>query len=299
MSFSVSLRDAPRDPHLQMNLQERFARLEDTLLSQFREAGFVQHRGDRGENREELLRDFLERHLPQKYGVLKGEIISREGARSHSADIIIYDALNAPVLYSGRTAVVPVESVYGIIEAKSTLSKAELVDAIGKVESFKRLAPRDLSVIQTREYMTVHRPCRPFGAVVGYRLGDNSLSSLSANLEEENRRIHDVNYFANVVAVLGEGLLHFELVDFAKGTKEPLLDTDRFVDWTLTKHKHAREGTQGDEDMVRSVAVAAGDRTFGRFFVFLLIMLERLRLGVPDLGRYYDPDLPMMIVRES
>jgi hypothetical protein len=37
-----------------MNIQERFARLEDTLLSQFREAGFVQHAGDRGENREEI-----------------------------------------------------------------------------------------------------------------------------------------------------------------------------------------------------------------------------------------------------
>ncbi len=282
-----------------MNLQERFARLEDTLLSQFREAGFVQHAGDRGENREELLQAFLERHLPRKYGVLKGEIITASGETSHSADIIIYDALNAPVMYSGRTAVLPIECVYGIIEVKSTLSKAEFLDTLRKVESFKRLAPRDLTVIQTREYVTLHRPSRPFGAVIGYRLGDNSLSSLARNLEEENKRIHDVNYFTNIVAVLGEGLLHFELVDFIKGTKEPLLDTDRFVDWLLTKQKHLAEGKPIDQDLVRAVTLSAGDRTFGRFFVFLLIMLERLRLGIPDLGRYYDPDLPLMIARES
>lgn len=39
-----------------MDLSERFARVEETLLSQFREAGFVQHQGDKGENREEILR---------------------------------------------------------------------------------------------------------------------------------------------------------------------------------------------------------------------------------------------------
>jgi len=39
--------------------------------------------------------------------------------------------------------------------------------------------------------------------------------------------------------------------------------------------------------------------TFGRFFVYLLIALERMRLGVADLGRYLDPDMPMAIRRES
>lgn len=282
-----------------MDLRERFARLEDTLLAQFREAGFVQHAGDRGENREELLQAFLEKHLPIRYGVLKGEILTQDGSKSHSADIIIYDALNAPVLYSGRTAVLPVESVYGIIEVKSTLSKAELLDATRKIEAFKRLAPRDLSVIQTREYTTVHRPSRPFGIVVGYQLGSNSLASLHENWEQENQRIHDVNYFVNVVAVLGVGLLHYEVVNLSLGTKELQLDTDQLIELVLTAHKRANN-KEGEEPLIlRIVEDAAGDRTFGRLFVFLLIMLARLRLSVPDLGRYYDPSMPMMIVRES
>lgn len=282
-----------------MDLQDRFARLEETLLAQFREAGFVTHAGDRGENREEILHSFLERHLPKKYGVLKGEIITQDGSKSHSADIIIYDSLNAPVLYKGRTAVLSVESVYGIIEVKSTLSKQEFVDASNKIESFKRLAPRDLSVIQTRDYVTVHRPTRPFGIVLGYRLGGNSLESLRANWREESDRIHDVNFFVNLVVVLGTGLLHYESVNFTQGTRDLLLDTDRFVDLVSTVHKRDANKESVDEMLLRIAEIDDNERTFGRFFVFLLMMLSGLRLAVPDLGRYYDPELPMMVVRES
>jgi hypothetical protein len=282
-----------------VNLSDRFAHVEETLLSQFREAGFIQHQGDKGENREEILREFLSRHLPKRYGVAKGEIITRDGTHSHSADIIIYDAANAPLLYSGKTAVIPIEGVYGIIEVKSTLSKSELLDTTQKIEKFKRLSPRELSVIQTREYVTVHRPSRPFGIVVGYQLGDNSLTSLRSNWDEENKRIHDVNHFANVIAILGVGLLHFEVINLSAGTKELLLDTDQFVTLLLTAQKRAERNEQSDEILLRVVESATADRTFGRLFIFLLIMLARLRLSVPDLGRYYDPELPMMIIRES
>jgi hypothetical protein len=282
-----------------MNLPEFFGFVEETLLSRFREAGFVLHSGDKGDNREEILREFLEKHLPRKYGVIKGEVITKTGAHTHSADIIIYDAVHAPILYNGRTAVVPIESVYGIIEVKSSLSKAELLDAATKINKFKQQAPRDLSVIQTREYVTVHRPSRPFGIILGYQLADNSLDSLSQNWLEENFRIHDVNYFANLVTVLGAGLIHYEAANLTRGTKEMLLGTDQFVDMVLTAQKRARNNEQADEIVIRTISDAAGQKTFGRFFVYLLIMLQRMKLSVPDLGRYLDPNMPMMITRES
>jgi len=282
-----------------MDIREFFERVEDTLLARFRESGFIDHSGDKGENREDLLREFLKDHLPKQYGVLKGEIVTKDGAKSHAADVIVYDALSSPVLYKGKTAVVPIEGVYGIIEVKSRLSKAELVDAIRKIEAFKRLAPRDLGVIQTREYVTVHRPTRPFGLVFGYQLADNSLKSLSENWLEENQRIHDVNYFANLVCVLGVGLLHYEMVNLNLGTKELLLDTDQFVNLVQTAHKRTANDEPQDEIKLRVVEEAAGQRSFGRFLVYLLIMLARMKLVVPDLGRYLDPSLPLMIIRES
>jgi hypothetical protein len=282
-----------------MDIREFFERVEDTLLARFRESGFVDHAGDKGENREDLLREFLEQHLPKRYGVLKGEIVTSSGMKSHASDVIVYDALNSPVLYKGKTAVVPVESVYGIIEVKSRLSKSELLDAIRKIEAFKRLAPRDLSVIQTREYVTVHRPSHPFGIVLGYQLADNSLKSLRENWVEENQRIHDVNYFTNVVCVLGVGLLHYEMFNLSLGTKELLLDTDQFVNLVLTAQKRAANNEPQDEIKLMPVENLATQRSFGRFFVYLQILLARMKLSVPDLGRYLDPALPLMIVRES
>lgn len=281
-----------------MDMQAFFSSVEDSMLALYRQAGVVRHSGDRGENREQDLRDFLCQHLPKKYGITKGEIITQTGERSHAADIIIFDASSCPVLYSHHTAVLPVEGVYGIIEVKSKLSKSEFQDCIKKIERFKSLAPRDLSVIQTREYTTVHRPTRPFGAVFAYEVADNSLQSLFANYNEECERIHDVNYFTNLVAVLGVGLIHFEKIDWQIGERTLLLDTDEFVNLVLTMEKRRRDNEEVPF-MHRSVADPAADKTFGRFFIYLLLMLERMKLGTPDLGRYLDPSLPLQITRES
>jgi hypothetical protein len=117
---------------------------------------------------------------------------------SHSADIIIYDAVNCPVLYQGQTSIVPVECVYGIVEVKSKLSKSELIDAMGKIEPFKRLAPLDPSVVRTREYVTVERRSRPCGIAFGFALDRNSLGSLAENYTAAHARIHDVNYYTNL-----------------------------------------------------------------------------------------------------
>ncbi len=282
-----------------MDVPELFRQHEATVSARARQAGIVQHAGDRGGAREEILRGFLAQHLPTKYGVTKGEVVTRSGAHSHAGDILIYDSVNCPVLHVGDTQVLPIEGVYGVIEVKSGLSKAELLDAITKIEAFKRLPPRDLSVIRTREYVTVHRPSRPFGIVFGFNLVDNSMDSLLSNWHEANTAIHDVNYMANLIAVLGEGLLLVEHVDWSLGQIGPLLDTDDFVRLMLTQQKRAQADEPALDVQIREVFEPAGENTFGRFLVYLLMILEQLKLGVPDLGQYVDPNLPLTIHRES
>jgi len=290
---------APRFRLGGVDVSELFRQHEATISARAREAGIVQHAGDRGGNREEILRSFLSQHLPKKYGVTKGEVVTKSGAHSHAADVLIYDSINCPVLYIGDTQVLPIEGVYGVIEVKSGVSKAEFVDAIAKIEAFKRLAPRDLSVIRTRDYVTVHRPSRPFGVVFGFDLVDNSLDSLLANWHEANLAIHDVNYMANLIAVMGHGLLLVEHVDWSLGQMGPMLDTDEFVRVMLTQEKRAAAGEPPQDVQTRAVLERAGENTFGRFLIYLLMMLEQLKLGIPDLGQYLDPNLPMTIHRES
>jgi len=281
-----------------MNLNDLFASIETTLLSRFKESGFVQHSGDKGENREEILRKFLVKHLPKRFGVTKGEVITKDAKRSHAIDIIIYDAINCPVLYSEKTSIVSIEGVYGIIEVKSSLSKVEFCDAADKICNFKKLAPRDLGVIATRQYVTVHRASRPFGIVLGYQLAGNSLDSLKKNWQEQCDQVHDVNYFCNMIAVLGQGILSYENVNLSKGEKHLLLDTDEFVNLVLTAQKKTNNNEQIDETILRIITESESDRTFGRLFTYLLIMLTKMKLNVPDIGQYIDPDLPIAIVQE-
>jgi hypothetical protein len=281
-----------------MKLDELFQRIEATLSARLNEAGFVQHSGDKGENREQVLMEFLSEHLPSRYGIAKGEVITKSGERSHSADLIIFDRATCPVLYSGRTKIIPIEGVYGIIEVKSTLSKAEFDDCITKIEQFKRLAPRDLSVIQTRGYVTVERSSRPFGLIIGCSLGSNSLESLVRNWQEQNQRIHDVNCFTNAIAVLGQGILYFEKVDLDAGEKYPLLGTDEVVQLVETAHKRERNKEPQQEVLLIEKLERLEGRTFGRLFTFLLSILSRMKLNPPDLGQYVDPDMPHMVIRE-
>jgi len=274
-----------------------FLNIESSISAQFETSKIISHSGDKGENREQFLIDFLSKHLPKRYGVVKGQVINKHGEISHAIDIIIYDAVNSPLFFSEKTAILPVEGVYGIIEVKSSLSKSEFLDAASKIDSFKKMAPRDLGVIATDEYVTVHRSSRPFGVVFGYGLSDNSLDSLSNNWREQCNSVYDVNYFVNYVFVLKQGLLRYEKINFSTGEKDILISTDEFVDLVLSQKQKESQGMENDEIILKIVKETMTDGSFGRFFVYLLILLGGMKLNVPDLSQYIDNNLPIMVVR--
>lgn len=281
-----------------MPLKQLFKSIEKTILAQYEQSSSIYHQGDKGENREEFLIEFLRTHLPLKYGVTKGEVMTIHGERSHAIDIIIYDALNCPVFYAGKTKILPIEGVYGIIEVKSSLSKAELLDATNKIEKFKRLAPRELSIVEKEEYVTVRRASRPFGIVLGYSLSSNSLNSLKENWQTQTIQAYDVNFFANLICVLGEGIIHIHQYNLSQGTHQPLLDTDEFVDLILTVKNRQKNGQELDEIIFKYLIDEAKDLSLGRFMTYLQVMLNRMKLNQPDLTRYIDPELDMTIIKE-
>jgi len=67
----------------------------------------AQHAGIRGTLYEQLLRDFLRDHLPQRFHVGSGQVLSSQGAMdsqglfynlSRQMDVVIFDSLNHPRL---------------------------------------------------------------------------------------------------------------------------------------------------------------------------------------------------------
>lgn len=100
---------------------------------------------------EASVRDWLESFLPKRYGVTSG-FIRAQGLpapyQSSHFDVIIYDQLEAPILWiednkdksnSGRTRIIPAEFALAVLEVKSAFNRRTVREAIAKLEELKPL----------------------------------------------------------------------------------------------------------------------------------------------------------------
>lgn len=98
---------------------------------------------DRGTPREVAIRNALSAFLPRRYGVTHGHVVSAAPAWSRQSDVIIFNALEAPVFCQDdgfQGTVLPAESVFGVLEVKSSLSDKEFSDAADKIADFKKVS---------------------------------------------------------------------------------------------------------------------------------------------------------------
>lgn len=101
------------------------------------------HSKIKGGRTEEHVRDFLRQRLPQSVGVTSGEIIDAQGNRSREVDVIVYDAMNSPLLFAGDTdgsILVPAEAVIAAVEVKSRLRSEHVNELITHCRSIKSLS---------------------------------------------------------------------------------------------------------------------------------------------------------------
>ena len=86
--------------------------------------GVLPHYGERGENNEERVRDFLGKVLPRKFSVGTGFVVcsNPEIPTSSQTDVVIYDEFhNSPLHRELAAYVYPAEIVYGTIEVKGKI----------------------------------------------------------------------------------------------------------------------------------------------------------------------------------
>ena len=101
---------------------------------------FAMHRGAAGDRREDLVTNFLENHLPKRFGVRCGFAISSDGWASQQADVLVVDKdNNAPLHPNSSHELWPVEAVYALVEVKTQLPPSELKDSVDKCRRIKRL----------------------------------------------------------------------------------------------------------------------------------------------------------------
>lgn len=106
-----------------------------------------------GDELEVALCQILSNILPDKFGVCRGFLVSKNGARAGD-DIIIYDRLNFPLIRQNSLndfslkQQVPIEAVYAYIECKNTINTREVLDkSIDQISKVKKLLfERDLKL---------------------------------------------------------------------------------------------------------------------------------------------------------
>lgn len=192
-----------------MDIKKVFSGISSKLLNDFSISSEINHQGNKGSYRESSLKEFLlSGRLPKRFGIGTGEIIGRTKNVSKQSDLIIFDQLDGiSFIYNDDIQVYPIESVFGVIEVKSSLSKVELIKALDNIKSVKSLVP-DESYTEKGSFFTntLKRP-RPFGIIFAYSLCNNSLESLLINVqgwEKEN----DKEFWSNLIVILNEGIIY-------------------------------------------------------------------------------------------
>ncbi|MDX2306898.1 MAG: DUF6602 domain-containing protein [Hyphomicrobium sp.] len=128
-----------------MALPTYFAGLSNELHHQAQRIrnSFRSHRPTSGSNREAVIRKFLAHHIPSRFGIGEGIVISRADQVSNQADVVIYDKqFNEPLNSDLPAKLFLAESVFALIEVKTELTPSQLDDSLSKCIKFKRLERR-------------------------------------------------------------------------------------------------------------------------------------------------------------
>ncbi len=197
-----------------MNLKEVFEAIGTTMLSDFEHIHKqIKHHGERGSEREAVLKRFLGTYLPSRYAVSDGEIVDAFGQTSCQCDLIIYDPFTCPLLLAGKDyRVFPAEPIFAVIEVKSVLTNSELEDAVKKIKSVKDLNRKNgpiIGAIFAFKSGRTHEPTRK----IGYKLQELSVELLPYQ-------------YTDLVCVLDSGIIELR----SEVTRKEL-SGHRFIAW--------------------------------------------------------------------
>ncbi len=184
-------------------MEKYFIDASEELISKYRKCGNSKHSPTVGAGREVVLKSFLRGILPKRVGLCSGHVFC-EDQQSKQVDIIAYDADATNGLpLEDDIKLIPAESLLGIIEIKSKLSKTKLIEGIDNIQSVIDLIPPPVN-----NYF--EPPRKPFTIIFAYELERNSLDSLSRNLNNTLAEMEKPKTLVNLVCVLNKGLIYLD-----------------------------------------------------------------------------------------
>lgn len=172
------------------------------MRSEFEDArNNVPHRGEAGGEGEDIVRKFLNDHLPARFRATGGFIIDKADQISGHTDVIIYDAFNCPVYRTGeRTMVIPNDNVASVVEVKFQLTTSLLDSALDKIHEAKNLTHTP--------HLEGHTPgelITAFGIIFAFECNltfETVVQRWIAKLSEEN----PLNKSCSLIVILDKGI---------------------------------------------------------------------------------------------
>ncbi|HAV5302545.1 DUF6602 domain-containing protein [Acinetobacter baumannii] len=220
-----------------MEIKKIFNLISQKMMAEFYISAEFNHHGVKGDYREDALKNFLENgKLPKQYKLGNGEIISSYSQTSKQTDLIVYDN-NKSIIFqaSDSIQIYPIETIYGIIEIKSKLSKQKLNEGLENIKSLKQIhSPSFISKKLGPTSTVTYGNTPPFGVIFAYDLGGNSLDSLEENLREWCSK-NPASVWPNMICVLNQGLILFR-----EGLKDRL-HSNEITDECTTIGLHFKE----------------------------------------------------------
>lgn len=168
------------------------------------------HPGGKGTEVEDILKEFLNSHMPKRFLATSGIIIDNENNSSKQTDVIVYDALSSPVYrFSETTQIIPADTVAAVIEVKTCLNKKELEDAYKKIASCKGLKKTPFSKLDQAPTGIEATTIDTLGIVFGFD-SDSSLKKIAENIEQLNTE-YDSKLWPDLVVVLDKGVIGYSV----------------------------------------------------------------------------------------
>lgn len=123
-----------------MQFDDLLAAAAENMVADLRRR-LINHPGELGTAREQIIREFLASHIPKRFEVSTGFVFDCTGSMSKQLDVIIFDADVCPRFeVPGGKFLFPCEAVAAVGQIKSSMnSRAVLQDAMENVASVKSL----------------------------------------------------------------------------------------------------------------------------------------------------------------
>ena len=187
----------------------------------------ARHAGVRGALYETFVRDFLEKHLPQKFYIGTGQVLSSNPVLddrklvtdiSNQMDVVIFDAFNHPVLLP-KYELYPIEGTLSVIEVKSRLDKSTLIGtqknpgALANITSAKRLISLEARTINSTTSTIINDEhfAPPLGIIFAF---DSTDPKTIAKQWEQWNATKELNHRTDMICLLKQETL--------------IVDTNRF-----------------------------------------------------------------------